>query len=98
MTYYHTTTGENYAYRFMPRLSCFSRIMNGKESPFYKMWYKYLKANDNILQLKPVKRCSAFLNENNTTTLNVYYKILYSPDKLRKTNFNSRMNLFLKYY
>lgn len=88
---------ENHICR-MVKLSCFSKIVNSKEIYFYKIWYNYLKANDNILRVRPVKRVSTFLNEDNTTTLNVYYKILYSPDKLKSINFNSRLNLFLKYY
>lgn len=99
MRFYTTISpDENYTDCLMLKLSCFSRIVNGSENIFYKIWRNYLRDNDNILRVKPVKRITAMLSEDTTTTLNLYYTVLYSPDKLKRVNFNSRMNLFLKYY
>lgn len=82
----------------MPKLSLFSKVMNNDAAPFYKIWRNYFIKNNNILYVRPVKICLSFLREDNTTTLNVYHKIIYDKDKLRKVNLNSRLNLFLKYY
>lgn len=102
---FHATTkiDDNYTLLLMPRLSCYSKIMNSRgnlyyNSCYYNSWKNYLKENDNILYVRPVKRAHTFLNDNNTCSLNMYYKVLYHPDKLAKVNLRSRLHLFLKYY
>lgn len=77
----------------IPSLSVYKRIYC-----YYSSLWSYLNREKRFYVVPLNKNSVNMFDDTNCFPYGVYANILFDEEKLKHVNFNSRMNLFLKYY